>query len=85
LHCFHRHYAEAPAARYGLVASSRDKVLAEWGIPNDYQSTKVMRLDPWYGDGDESRRSCRHLRECVKVRDLEKPTLDAAAALAARG
>ena len=62
---FHKRYAEAPAARYGLVASSRDKVLAEWGIPNDYQSTKVMRLGPWYGDGDESHRSCRHLRECV--------------------
>ena len=24
-----------------------------------------MRLGPWYGDGDESHRSCRHLRECV--------------------
>ena len=62
---FLKRYAEAPAARYGLVASSRDKVLAEWGIPNDYQSTKVMRLGPWYGDGEESHRSCRHLRECV--------------------
>jgi DUF2075 family protein len=62
---FHKRYAEAPAARYGLVASSRDKILAEWGIPNDYQSTKVMRLGPWYGDGDDSHRSCRHLRECV--------------------
>lgn len=50
-------YAEAAEARYGLVASSRDKTLAEWGIPNDYQSTKVMRLGPWYGDGEESRRS----------------------------
>jgi len=27
---FHKRYAEAPAARYGLVASSRDKILAEW-------------------------------------------------------
>jgi CheY-like chemotaxis protein len=43
----------------------RDKILQEWGIPNDYQSTKVMRLGPWYGDGEESHRSCRHLRECV--------------------
>ena len=62
---FHARYAEAPDARYGLVASSRDKILQEWGIPNDYQSTKVMRLGPWYGDGEESHRSCRHLRECV--------------------
>ncbi len=42
---FHKRYAEAPAARYGLVASSRDRVLAEWGISNDYRSTKVMRLN----------------------------------------
>ena len=62
---FHTRYAEAPDARYGLVASSRDKILQEWGVPNDYQSTKVMRLGPWYGDGEESHRSCRHLRECV--------------------
>ena len=55
----------SPSARYGLAASTRDEILAEWGIPNDYQSTKVMRLGPWYGDGDESHRSCRHLRECV--------------------
>ena len=32
---FHERYAEAPDARYGLSASSRDKSLAEWGIPND--------------------------------------------------
>jgi DUF2075 family protein len=62
---FHKRYAEARDARYGLVASSRDKILAGWGIPNDYQSTKVMRLGPWYGDGDDSHRSCRHLRDCV--------------------
>src|SRR5665647_2671467 len=24
-----------------------------------------MRLGPWYGDGEESHHSCRHLRECV--------------------
>ena len=58
-------YAKAPEARYGFVASSRDTILAEWGSPNDYRSTKVMRLGPWYGDGEESHRSCRHLRECV--------------------
>lgn len=58
-------YAEAPEARYGLAASSRDTILAEWGSPNDYRSTKVMRLGPWYGEGEESHRSCRHLNECV--------------------
>ena len=29
---FHVRYAEAPDARYGLVASSRDKILQEHGV-----------------------------------------------------
>ena len=55
---YHRS-AEAPDARYGLVASSRDKSLAEWGIPNDWDSTQRMNLGPWYGEGDDEPRSCR--------------------------
>jgi len=64
-HYFRARYAEAPEARYGLIASSRDKILQEWGIPNDYRSTKAMRLGPWYGDDEQSPRSCRRLIECV--------------------
>jgi len=62
---FPKRYDGDPQARYGLLASSRDKSLTEWGIPNGFHSTSAMRLGPWYGDGDESHRSCRHLRECV--------------------
>ena len=43
---FHERYAEAPDARYGLVASSRDKSLAEWGVPNDWHSTSVCTSAP---------------------------------------
>ena len=40
-------YAEAPDARYGLVASSRDKILErEWGIPNDWHSTQRLQPRP---------------------------------------
>ena len=46
-------YAESADARFGLVASSRDRDLERFGVPNDYQSTKRMRNGPWYGD-DES-------------------------------
>jgi DUF2075 family protein len=62
---FHTRYAEAPDARYGLVASSRDKILQEWGIPNDWHSTQRMNLGPWYGEGDHDHRSCRRLSQCV--------------------
>ncbi len=59
-------YAEAPDARYGLVASSRDKALDDWGVPNGWHETQRVRLGPWYGDGErDSRCSCRHLWDCV--------------------
>ena len=59
-------YAEAPDARYGLVASSRDKVLeTHWGIPNGWHATKRVQLGPWYGEGDGDQRSCRNLTQCV--------------------
>ena len=59
-------YADAPDARFGLVASSRDKVLDDWGVPNGWHDTKNLRLGPWYGDNEKgSQYSCRHLRDCV--------------------
>ena len=30
-----------------------------------------MRLGPWYGDGEESHRCCRHLGECVTEFDAQ--------------
>jgi DUF2075 family protein len=62
---FHTRYAEASEARFGLVASSRDKILQEWGIPNDWHSTQRMNLGPWYGEGDDDHHSCRRLSQCV--------------------
>ena len=62
---FHERYAEAPDARYGLLASSRDKSLAGWGVPNDWHSTQRLNLGPWYGEGDDDPRSCRRLIQCV--------------------
>jgi DUF2075 family protein len=62
---FASRYGEDPDARFGLVASSRDKELEKWGVPNGWHSTQRMQLGPWYGDGQESSRSCRQLRDCV--------------------
>jgi len=59
-------YADAPDARFGLVASSRDKALERWDVFNDWHSTRRVQLGPWYGDGEhDGRHSCRHLRDCV--------------------
>lgn len=58
-------YADAPDARFGLMASSRDKILPEWGVANDWHSTQRVNLGPWYGEGDADSRSCRRLIQCV--------------------
>ncbi len=61
----HDRYAEQPDARYGLLASSRDKLLESHGVDNSYQATKNVKLGPWYTEGGESPLSCRRLAACV--------------------
>ena len=60
-------YGEDRQARFGLVASSKDRDLFHFGIPNDFQSTKQIRIGPWYGDDEQEDggRSCRRLKTCV--------------------
>jgi len=60
-------YDDNVEARFGLLASSKDRDLVDFGIPNDFQSTKRVRFGPWYGDDEDdySGRSCRRLDTCV--------------------
>ncbi len=72
-------YAGDRTARFGIVASSRDRDLHAFGIANDFQSTKRMRLGPWYGDDEDdySERSCRRLKDCVTEFGAQGLELDA--------
>jgi hypothetical protein len=72
-------YAEDRAARFGLVASSRDRDLEAFGIPNGYQDTKNVRPGPWYGDDEDASggRSCRRLEACVTEFGAQGLELDA--------
>ena len=72
-------YAENRDARFGLVASSRDRDLEAFGVENGYQATKSGRYGPWYGDteDDYGRRSCRHLETCVTEFGAQGLELDA--------
>ena len=58
-------YADDPNARFGLLASSRDKALEGFGIDNRGRKPPGSH-GPWYGDpeGAPRGRSCRELREC---------------------
>ncbi|MBX3354636.1 MAG: DUF2075 domain-containing protein [Phycisphaeraceae bacterium] len=73
-------YADDPSARFGILASSKDKALVNFGIPNDFQSTKRLRVGPWYGDAedDPQQRSCRRLETCVTEFSAQGLELDAA-------
>jgi hypothetical protein len=72
-------YAPDSDARFGLVASSRDRDLGSFGVPNGFQETKRVQFGPWYGDaeGAAGERSCRHLRTCVTEFGAQGLELDA--------
>jgi hypothetical protein len=73
-------YADNPAARFGLVASSRDVDLARFGVANDWNATKNVRKGAWFCEGDDEPfgRSCRGLRDCVTEFGCQGLELDAA-------
>ena len=72
-------YQDNPNARFGLVASSRDRDLQSFGIPNDYLSTRAVKYGPWYNDDetDPGEYSCRHLNQCVTEFGAQGLELDA--------
>ncbi|MBP1770031.1 MAG: hypothetical protein H6P96_649, partial [Candidatus Aminicenantes bacterium] len=72
-------YAENPEARFGLLASSKDRDLQDFGIPNDFQSTKRVRFGPWYSDPEDAPGgySCRHLKDAVTEFGAQGLELDA--------
>jgi len=72
-------YGENSNARFGVVASSRDRDLTQFGVLNDFQATKRLRYGPWYGDDETtpSRRSCCHLQDCVTEFGAQGLELDA--------
>jgi len=58
-------YSEWPDARFGLLASSRDRDLPSFGINNDWQSTRRISPGPWFTAGEEEPGSCRQLTAAI--------------------
>lgn len=56
-------YEENSDARFGLLASSKDKDLESFEVHNGYQDTKRVKLGAWYGA--EGEQSCRSLKTVV--------------------
>jgi hypothetical protein len=70
-------YSESSQARFGILASSRDRDLVRFGIENDFAATRHLRYGPWYGEGAEGRSSCRHLQDVVTEFGAQGLELDA--------
>ncbi|HEU4990717.1 MAG TPA: DNA/RNA helicase domain-containing protein [Gemmatimonadaceae bacterium] len=73
-------YDDDPLARFGLIASSKDRDLIRFGVLNDFPSTKRVRFGPWYGDDEHTPggQSCRLLETCVTEFGAQGLELDGA-------
>ncbi|MDP6035752.1 MAG: DUF2075 domain-containing protein, partial [Verrucomicrobiota bacterium] len=69
-------YSESPEARFGIIASSRDKALNKLGITNDWNSKP--RIGPWFSEGEENERSCRQLSDTISEFDCQGLELEMA-------
>lgn len=54
-------YADAKFARFGLLASSKDKWLPSFGVDNTFHTTKQLRVGPWYNASPTDSQSCCQL------------------------
>lgn len=54
-------YENARQARFGLLASSKDKWLPDHGVDNTFQTTKRLRVGPWYNAEPTDALSCCQL------------------------
>lgn len=57
-------YCDEPAKTFGLIASSKSKILPKYGIKNDYNSTKSLVVSQYYVD-DKHASYCRNLNSVV--------------------
>lgn len=55
-------YEGAVEARFGVLASSKDKWLHEYGVDNTFQTTKRLKVGPWYNSTPTDPQSCCQLQ-----------------------
>jgi hypothetical protein len=54
-------YGNSPTARFGLLASSKDRWLPSFGVDNSYLTTQRLRVGPWYNASPNDSESCCRL------------------------
>lgn len=60
----HERYKEEPEKTYGIIASSKSKILPRFGVKNDFASTKSFRVEHYYVDTKHPA-YCRNLNAVV--------------------
>ena len=58
-------FEEEISKRYGLLASSKDRVLPKYGINNGFHDTKRVKTAKWYNQSKGEDGSCCNLNEVV--------------------
>lgn len=58
-------YSNDEEKRYGIIASSKAKILPNYGVLNDFDSTQKVGKGPWYNNPLTSEKSCCQLKEVV--------------------
>lgn len=56
-----KRYENNPLKRYGLVCSSKAKILTKYGIDNSYNTTRLLKVGPWYNAPAGNINSCCQL------------------------
>lgn len=75
---FHERYSDAPIARYGMLASSKDKILQPFGVDNTFQTTKRLKVGPWFNRPPDDKLSCCQLETVATEFASQGLELDAA-------
>jgi len=73
-------YRDEPTRRYGLVASSHDKLLPSYGIDNSWLTTSRVRPERWFNADPSSPDSCCSLDQPVTEFGCQGLELDMAVA-----
>lgn len=73
-----RRYAGQPEARFGIIASSRDTSLPQYGVDNSYDAVTKVSLGPWYASPSTDRNSCCALESVLTQFETQGLELDAA-------
>lgn len=58
-------YDNNPVKRYGLVCSSKSRILRKYGIDNSYTTSTNLNVGAWYNEPNENIYSCCQLKKPV--------------------